>query len=198
MINSHVLSMILETGLKEAASIKTSKYVLGNAECTQQIIKVADTLIAIMAAKSSIICVNQNLYNISDYEIPTKLVDLMSFGQIYASNDAIGKKDPIYAVAVSESNLTPTQFNKFFSDYNSGQQDNNKINVQAGLIKTPKSLDSLQYLVEDENGMMLKYHESGLGIEACQLLSVELPALNAFLTGYTRTTIEGMGQWLFS
>lgn len=198
MINSQVLSEILEAGLKEFASIKTTKYVLGNTNSNQQIVEIAETLIAIMAAKSNVIYVDQDIYNISDYEIPTKLVDLMSFGQIYASDDAIGKKDPIYSVAVSPSKLTPTQFNKFFSDYNSGQPEGMKINVTAGLIKSPKSLDSLQYLVDDENSVMLKYHESGLGIEACQLLSVRLPALDDFLTAYPKTLNGGMGQWLFN
>lgn len=198
MINFKVLSEILEAGLTEAASNKTLKYVLDGTKSSQQIIEVAETLISIMAAKSNVIYVNQDIYNLSDYEIPTKLVDLMSFGQIYASDDAIGKKDPIYLVEVSQSKLTPTQFNKFFSDYNSGQPDNKKINVTAGLIKSPKSLDSLQYLVDDETGAMLKYHESGLGIESCQLLSVGLPALSNFLTAYPRTSVAGMGQWLFN
>lgn len=177
------------------ASQKTMKYFINDSSFEQRLIDVVQTIEAIRCSQSNTISVDGESYAVSEYKIPTRLVDYVNAGIIYASSDAVGSRAPIIKVNGCTGKLTPLQFNKFFDDFNINQET--KLNTVESFNRSTTVLGDVQY-AEDEHGMMIRLSETGLDIETCYLVGIRIDGLGDYLTSYSMPNKDGITKWLFS
>lgn len=196
-LKSNLKQAFLE-GFQTYCSVKTSKYFVHSDNFDQRLDSVVETIVGLMSVKGTVVTVNGDQYSKSEYKVPTRLVDLIRSGFIYASPDAIDRAEPVFEVSKVRPNLSPMQFNRFFTDFNVGQCEGYpsfQLSEVAG--RDAVTLEDVQYL-EDENGVMRKLHESGFEIELCALLGLNITALSPYLVGYPKPTNMEVVKWLFS
>lgn len=217
------LADIIAHAMMEAASSKTRKYFIRevtekcliniNEKTSREEIEantilrgpfidriedVVETIEAIRGTDASSIIVGKgDVYSVSEYQIPTVLVNYTNSGKIYASTDAIGREEPYFQAERKIAKLSPLQFNKVFDDFNENQHDGYRIAVVENWDRKKTSLEDVQYL-EDGEGSMLKLHEQGFDIYTCDLIGLQIDGLSSFLTRYDAPTVKGYEEWLLS
>lgn len=185
-------------GFNLYSSVKTQKYFIHSDDFDQRLEDVVNTIVGLMSINGTVVTVNGDQFSKSDYKIPARLVDLIRCGSIYASTDAINRARPIFEVEKVQTSLTPMQFNRFFNDFNVGQQEGyQSIHLVEASGRGAVSLEDVQYL-EDGNGVMRKLHENGFEIELCSLLGLEIETISQYLVGYSKPSITEVAVWLFS
>jgi hypothetical protein len=194
-VNSRLME-VFTSAFDTLASARARKYVLSEASFNQRLMDVCNTIEAIRSTLGSEVDCDEESYPIKDYQIPSALINYVSSGLIYGSQDAVGKVDPIIRVKKRVATLSPLVFNKFFSDFNNYQNEGYRINVSDSWNKlTATTLEDVQYL-EDESGRMAKLHEGGYDIQTCWLLSVRIDGIATYLSKYDAPTMDGMTTWL--
>lgn len=180
------------------ASMRTVKNLTSDVKTfSQRLGDVCDTIEAIRSTSGFSVTINGDSYQIQDYAIPKALIDYVSAGRIYASQDAIESAEPLIRVGVTEAKLSPLAFNKFFSDFNKDQAEEFKIPVATDWAKrTSVTLEDVQYL-KDESGRLAKLHEGGMDICTCDLIGLRIEGLCSFLKKYDEPNMDGFASWLF-
>lgn len=184
-------------GFENVASLETTKRFIKQADYEERLQDVVNTIVALTAEYSSIVTVDNVPYSKNEYRVPSQLIDLMSSGRVFGSPDAVGRAKPMFEVSRSRIKLTPTQFNKVFSDFNRNQTDGFKqLKLEQCAVRDDVTLEDVQYL-NDGCGFMRKLHNNGFNIETCVLLGLNIPELSEFLPRYNEPQVGEVATWLF-
>lgn len=185
----------LEKGIAEVASARTKRYVIDQKDYSTRLDDVANTLVGLMSSFGSSVSVDGDVYNVSEYKVPNKLIDLLNVGRVYGSCDAIERVEPMFEIVKEPITLTPGAFNAFFINFNAQQGDCAQFSLSEGYVRRDVTLEDVQYL-EDACGSMRKFHNQGLPIEICSIVGLRIEAIEDYLLSYSKPSDRAIGLWL--
>lgn len=199
-MSESLIKSILTEGFALVATSRTEKYFINSANYEELLDQVVDTIDAIRATNGTFVKVADEMYPISDYCIPAKLVDYVSSGRVYFNSEAVGRADHVVLFNSDAKPIAPERFNAFFRNFNANQgSDAPNLKLCERLEKVTHTLGDFK-LTEDENGSL--YHtgsrDASVGEESSQICGVPLLVDNKYVVEVRALSIEGLARWLFA
>lgn len=201
---------------KEFASSKTVKYFIaglkremvtvGDVEYPKRYVDLVHTFLVMMTkrTRSSTVEVNDEFYQVSDYEFPDHWWELANARRVYVCPNSVAVAEPYYDFQYDNSNvdiLDPIEVKNFFARYNDNQPTETKINVRGPLdgYNDPVSLLDFKALCT-ESDCLAWFNAAGGSIDGMvsQILDVQHFAEDDNLMTFDLYEERSVSRWLMS
>lgn len=196
------LMQSIRYGMEVNASPRTRRYFLKmEDEFSERLENVVITLDCLRRTSGTFIQAKDGeTYGLSEYTVPSALVDFISYGRIYGSPDSVGR-DVDYVlddIEKTEDALTPTAFNRFFADFNSNQEEEFKLETVSVKEKRPIVLSEVPYARMGESMVRLFCQENNLDVFTPYIVEVPYIFSGNYFVKVPSPTVEGIAEWLFN
>lgn len=206
--------------LVQYASPKTMRYVVKGDSFKKETVNVLYTLMKLRAlGKATTVNVDGDQYFAGDYVGPKNIIDLIKYGKVWSTQDAVEMAVREYSYQTSEGleytedvvdssgeeetytlrMLTPDKISNYFKRYNQNQDDDAKIRTASVEFKTDTILADFSALVTINGKKLVKHTENGSIHENVGYFNqVQTPFSDDEVISYSTTSEEALGKWLMS
>lgn len=199
-------SKTIEDALRLKASSKTLKHFVNTNVFKEQFPKYINTCKAIIIAANSdkTVRVNESIFRVEDYEVPTIVVALSDQYNVYLNERAARSSNPILTSQIEKDDevgyLTPAYFKNFQELYNEFQNDN-KIPCSSKVenVKTILLHDLGPVVVKDHTYVLGSSEVSDEAELKSHLLNYDVPkALLPYAHKFDKLSDEAVIECLIS
>jgi hypothetical protein len=172
------------------ATSKTMRYVVQSVT-VGMVRRIADTIEALRFTPSQNIKVGGNIYQTSEYEVPSVLQHYLDSGRMYLVPESLGL-EVLIRPTTNFDPVSPVVFNQFWNRFNETQVDK-KINLTP-YTRKDYFLGNMDY-AEDGNGSLVKIGEGSQPIEEAWLINLKSPYTKDWCVTYDSPELERVAHW---